>query len=60
MRKQIAWVVNLTNIGVLAILAAKGLNPLYGAIACGVAVLAILIAIIPGALTPGVVYNDEI
>ena len=58
MRKQIAWLVNLLNIGVLSFLA-KGCSPVYGAIACMVAVLAILVAIIPEALTPGIVYNDN-
>lgn len=58
--KKLAWIINLTNIGVLASLALNNCNPMYGAIACGVAALTILIAVIPEALTPGVVYNDEI
>ena len=45
MRKQIAWLVNLLNIGVLSFLVATGCSPVYGAIACMVAVLAILVAI---------------
>lgn len=59
MRKKLAWVINLMNIGVLTILVAKGCNPLYGAIACSIVVLTILIAVIPEALTLGVVYNDD-
>lgn len=60
MRKRIAWLVNFLNIGVLSFLVFNNYNPLRGAIACTVAVLTILIAVVPEALTPGVVYNDEI
>ena len=60
MRKKLAWCINLLNIGVLAFLVAKNCNPMYGAIACSVAALTILAAVIPEALTPGIVYNDEI
>lgn len=59
-RKRLAWVTNLVNVVVLGILVVKGINPVYGAIACSVALLTILIAVIPEALTPGIVYNDEI
>lgn len=59
MRKQVAWMINLLNIVVLSFLVAKNFSPVYGAIACMVAVLAILIAVIPEALTPGEVYNDD-
>ena len=59
MRKQVAWMTNLANIGVLSLLVAKNFNPVCGAIACMVAVLAILIAVIPEALTPGEVYYDD-
>lgn len=60
MRKKIAWLVNLINIGVMSFLVAKNFSPVYGAAACGIATLTILIATIPEALTPGEVYNDEI
>lgn len=60
MKKRIAWVTNLMNIGVLSFLVFKNFSPVYAAIACSVAVLTILVATIPEALTPGVVYNDEI
>lgn len=60
MRKKIAWIMNITNIGVLSFLVAKNFSPVYAAIACSIAALTILIATIPEALTPGVVYNDEI
>ena len=59
MRKRFAWSINLLNIGVLTFLVAKGYNPIYGAIACTVAVVTILISTIPEALTPGIIYNDE-
>lgn len=57
--KKISWLTNLVNIGVLSFLVTKNYSPVYGAIACSIAVLTILIAVIPEALTPGVVYNDE-
>ena len=57
--KKLAWIVNLTNIGVLTILIANGVSPIYGAIACGVAVLTILGVVVPEALTLKEVYNDE-
>lgn len=60
MRKKIAWLTNLVNIGVLSFLVLNNCNPLYSAVACSIAALTILIAVIPEALTPGVVYNDEI
>lgn len=58
MRKQVAWVVNLMNIGILSFLLFNNYNPLSGAIACVVAVLTILVAVIPEALTLKEVYND--
>lgn len=60
MKKRIAWLTNLMNIGVLSFLVFKNFSPVYAAIACSIAALTILIATIPEALTPGVVYNDEI
>lgn len=59
-RKRMAWLVNLLNIVVMSFLVLKNFSPLYGMTACAVAVLTILIAVIPEALTPGIVYNDEI
>lgn len=59
-KKQIAWIANLTNVLILTMLVIKGCSPVYGAIACSIAVLTILIAVIPEALTLGVVYNDNI
>lgn len=60
MRKKITWITNLLNIGVLSFLVLNNCNPLYGAIACSIAALTILIAVIPEALTLKEVYNDEI
>ena len=58
-RKRIAWLVNLANIGVLSFLVLKNFSPVYGMIACSVAVLTVLIADIPEALTLKEVYNDD-
>lgn len=60
MRKKIAWLTNLVNTGVLSFLVLNNYNPAYGAVACSIAALAILIAVIPEALTLKEVYNDEI
>ena len=60
MRKRIAWTTNLLNIGVLTFLILKGYSPLYGAVACIIAVTTILVATIPEALTLKEVYNDDI
>lgn len=59
MKKRIAWIINLMNIGVLSFLVVNNYSPLYGVIACSVAVITILVAILPEALTPGIVYNDD-
>lgn len=58
-KKQIAWITNLLNVVVLGILVTKNCSPMYGAIACAVALLTTLVATIPEALTPGIVYNDD-
>lgn len=58
--KKLAWLTNLVNIGVLSFLVAKNFSPAYAAIACSIAALTILIAVIPEALTLKEVYNDEI
>ena len=58
MRKQVAWTTNLLNIGVLSFLVAKNFSPVCGAIACSIAAITILIAVIPEALKEGIVYND--
>lgn len=59
-RKKIAWLTNLSNIGVLSFMILNNYNPIYGAVACGIATLTILVAVIPEALTLKEVYNDEI
>ena len=60
MRKRMAWIVNLMNIGVLSFLVLKNFSPVCGMVACAVAATTILIAVIPEALKEGIVYNDEI
>lgn len=60
MRKKIAWLTNLMNIGVLSFLMLKNFSPVYASITCSVAVLTILVVVIPEALTLKEVYNDEI
>ena len=59
MRKEVAWVTNLLNIGILSFLVLKNFSPVYGAIACSVSVLTVLVAVIPEALKEGIVYNDD-
>ena len=59
-RKRIAWLVNLANIWVMSFLVQENFSPVCGAIACMVAVITILVAVIPEALTLKEVYNDEI
>ena len=59
MRKKLAWIVNLSNIGVLAILVVKGFNPMYGAVACTVALLTTFIATIPEAVK-GELRNKDV
>lgn len=58
MRKKIAWIINLMNIGVLSFLVLKNFSPVYGMVACSIAVLIILVTVIPEALTLKEVYND--
>lgn len=58
MRKKIAWYMNLANIGIMSFLVLKNFSPVYGAIACSIAVLTILVTVIPEALTLKEVYND--
>lgn len=60
MRKKVAWIINLLNIGVLAMLVAKNVNPMYGAIACSVALLTTFIATIPEALKIELTQTDTI
>lgn len=57
--KRVAWLTNLVNIGVLSFLVVKNFTPVYGMIACSIAVTTILIAVIPEALKEGIVYNDD-
>lgn len=49
---------NLANIGIMSFLVLKNFSPVYGAIACSIAVLTILVTVIPEALTLKEVYND--
>jgi len=58
--RKIAWIVNLTNIGVLTSLVLNNCNPLYGMVVCSISALAILVAVIPEALKLKEVYNDDI
>ena len=60
MKKKIAWLTNLTNIGVLTSLVLNNCNPLYGMVACSISALSILVAVIPEALKLKEVYNDDI
>ena len=60
MKKRIAWMTNLANIGIMSFLVRENFSPVCGAIACMVAVITILVAVIPEALTLKEVYNDEI
>lgn len=57
--KRIAWTINLLNIGVLSFLVVNNYSPLYGAVACSISALTILIADIPEAFKEKEVYNDE-
>lgn len=57
--KKVVWFINLLNIGVMSFLVLKNFSPVCGAVACSVSALTILVAVIPAALTPGIVYNDE-
>ena len=59
MKKKIAWLTNLTNIGVLSFLVLKNFSPVCGVIACSISALSILVAVIPEALKLKEVYNDE-
>ena len=59
-RKKIAWITNMVNIGVMSFLVLKNFAPIYGAVACAIAVLTILVVVIPEALTLKEVCNDEI
>ena len=59
MKKKIAWLTNLTNVGVLSFLVLKNFSPMCGAIACSISALAILVAVIPESLKLKEVYNDE-
>jgi hypothetical protein len=58
MRKKIGWIVNLSNVIILAVLVAKGMNPLYGAMTCSVALTTTLIAIIPEMLKCELTLTD--
>jgi hypothetical protein len=58
MRKKIGWIVNLSNVIILAVLVAKGMNPLYGAMTCTVALATTLIAVIPEMLKGELTITD--
>lgn len=60
MRKKLAWIVNLVNIGVLAMLVAKNVNPMWAVVACSVAVLTTFIATIPEAIKCELTQTDTI
>jgi hypothetical protein len=60
MRKKIGWIVNLSNVIILAVLVAKGMNPLYGAVACMVALTTTLVATMPEAVNGELRATDTI
>jgi hypothetical protein len=59
-RKKIGWIVNLSNVVVLGFLVAKGMNPLYGAVACTVALTTTLVATMPEAVNGELRATDTI
>jgi uncharacterized membrane protein YkgB len=59
-RKKIAWIINLLNIGVLAFLVAENYSPLYGAISCIIAVSTTFIATIPEAVKGELTITDTV
>jgi hypothetical protein len=60
MRKKIGWIVNLSNVIILAVLVAKGMNPLYGAMTCSVALTTTLVATMPEAVNGELRATDTI
>jgi hypothetical protein len=60
MRKKIGWIVNLSNVIILAVLVAKGMNPLYGAMTCSVALMTTFIATIPEAVNGELTITDTV
>lgn len=60
MRKKLAWIINLLNIGVLAMLVVKNVNPMWAVVSCSVAVLTTFIATIPEALKIELTQTDTI
>lgn len=60
MRKKIAWITNLMNVVVLGFLVIKGYSPIYGAIACTIALTTTFIATIPEAVKGELTITDTI
>lgn len=60
MRKKIAWIMNLLNVGILGVLVTKNCNPMFGAIACTIALTTTLIATIPEMLKGELRITDTI
>jgi Mg2+/citrate symporter len=58
MRKKCAWIVNLLNVVVLAFLVAKNYNPIFGAVACIIALMTTLVAIMPEMLKGELTITD--
>lgn len=59
-RKKTAWIINLMNVVVLGFLVAKNYNPMFGAIACTIALTTTLIATIPEMLKGELRITDTI
>jgi len=57
-RKKIAWIVNLSNVAVLAFLVTKNYNPMFAAVACIIALMTILIAVMPEMLKGELTITD--
>jgi hypothetical protein len=60
MRKKIAWITNLMNVVILGILVSRGCSPVYGAIACTVALTTTLVATMPEAVNGELRATDTI
>lgn len=60
MKKKLAWITNLANVGALGYLSMNGFPPIYGVIACGIAITMIFIACLPEALKEcDIVFFDD-
>jgi hypothetical protein len=58
MRKKIGWIVNLSNVIISGVLVAKGMNPMFCAMTCTVALATTLIAVIPEMLKGELTITD--